>query len=294
MRRTQAKSVLWIVDKPRDFDELAGTLETDGHQVIVESEMSKTVPWLDRDVIDLVLFDNAFARDRISFPPFQEAFLKARERARSRGQRLRMVSFEEPIEEMMRRSIPFLVDGPDGIEGHFDVHKIVRSLVSHSDGVLPSESAPADARDALRVAFRKTSDEVLRWFANNPSALPGMHWRDFEHLVAELFDRNGFEVTLTSSSGDHGADLYAARHTKLGILLYVVECKRHRLNRPVGPSPVRGLRGVIDRDGANAGLLVTTSFFSEGAWIEQRTIPFRVSLHDNRDLRRWLCGSPIF
>jgi hypothetical protein len=53
MSLAQAKSVLWIVDKPQNFGEFAGTLETDGHQVIVESEMSKTVPWLDRDVIDL-------------------------------------------------------------------------------------------------------------------------------------------------------------------------------------------------------------------------------------------------
>ena len=64
--------------------------------------------------------------------------------------------------------------------------------------------------------------------AARPKLMQEMHWRDFEKLVAQLFDDDGFEVTLTPASGDRGVDFYAARRTGLGSLLYVVECKRFR------------------------------------------------------------------
>jgi hypothetical protein len=174
-----------------------------------------------------------------------------------------------------------------------EVDVLLDSLVA-SSGSLDHDGAPRPPSEALRLAFRQISDDVLRWIADHPDHVSDMHWRDFEHLVAELFDRNGLDVTLTSASGDRGADLYVARHTGLGSLLYVVECKRRRPSVPIGPGLVRELRGVVDRERANAGVLVTTSFFSQGALEEQRTIPFRISLRDNRELLNWLRGAPIF
>ena len=134
----------------------------------------------------------------------------------------------------------------------------------------------------------------MQWFADHPEKLAEMHWRDFEHLVAELFARDGFHVTLTSQSGDRGVDLYAARQTGLGTLLYVVECKRFASGRAVGPGLVRELRGVIDRETATGGVLVTTSFFSRGAREEQRSIASRLSLRDQKDISHWLSGSRVF
>jgi hypothetical protein len=288
------KIVLWIVDDPYEFCDLAGTLEADGHRIFIEGEVSSAVRRLDNERIDLVLFDNAFARGRISSSSFQRAFMEAKERAKNEGRELRLISFEKPVHELVSRTSTWLIGEQGRVRGYTDVHQAIRSLVVVSGQLAPQGLPQREALEALQVAFRATSDEVLEWLAEHPDALVDMHWRDFEHLVAELFDRNGFEVTLTSASGDHGADLYVARHTELGALLYVVECKRYSHKRPVGPGLVRELRGVVDREGANAGVLVTTSFFSKGAYEEQRTLPFRISLNDNLELRQWLRGKPIF
>jgi restriction endonuclease Mrr len=148
--------------------------------------------------------------------------------------------------------------------------------------------------ERLDARVRGVSDEILKRIADSPHLLREMHWRDFEQLVAELFARDGFDVALTPASGDEGVDLYAARHTGLGSLLYVVQCKRWAQERPVGPDIVLALKGAIDRDGASGGVLATTSYFTPGARKEQRKLRWRVSLKGFHDLHRWTQGSPIF
>jgi HJR/Mrr/RecB family endonuclease len=140
---------------------------------------------------------------------------------------------------------------------------------------------------------RGISDEVLRRLAAQPHLLHQMHWRDFEELIAELFARDGFTVELTPRSGDKGVDLYAARNVGLCRLLYIVQCKQWAPDRPVGPEVVLALKGALDRDRASAGVLATTSTFAPGARAEQRALEWRVSLHEYRDIVRWLQGAPM-
>ena len=45
---------------------------------------------------------------------------------------------------------------------------------------------------------------------------------EFEHWVADLFRRGGFQVEITQPSGDHGVDLWAS----MGTRLVAVQCKR--------------------------------------------------------------------
>jgi len=143
----------------------------------------------------------------------------------------------------------------------------------------------------IETTFRGISDELIRRLAEQPHLMHEMHWRDFEELVAELFSRDGFDVTLTPGSGDRGVDLFAARRTGLGTLLYVVECKRYE--DPIGPNLVRELGWVVERHRANVGVLATTSRFTVGAVEETRSFPLRVSLADFRRISGWLSGEPI-
>ena len=45
---------------------------------------------------------------------------------------------------------------------------------------------------------------------------------EFEHWVADLFRRAGFQVEITQASGDHGVDLWAS----FGNHVVAVQCKR--------------------------------------------------------------------
>jgi len=119
-----------------------------------------------------------------------------------------------------------------------------------------------------------------------------LHWRKFEELVAELLNRDGFDVELTPPSRDRGVDIYARRSERLGPVLYLVECKRFSPQRPIGPDLVRGLYGVVERERATRGILATTSFFTAGARLEaDGDLAYRLSLKDATEMSNWIRAS---
>jgi restriction system protein len=82
-------------------------------------------------------------------------------------------------------------------------------------------------------------------------------------LVAALYQELGYNVVLTPPSRDGGRDVVASRKTPGQREVVQIECKTH--TSPVGVSYVRQLRGVIERLGANRGILVTIGRFTRGA-----------------------------
>jgi restriction system protein len=165
-------------------------------------------------------------------------------------------------------------------------------------GLVDVDGSPlaADESPGERFAGRlkKTEAEAYEALVRHPELMRDLHHRDFEELIAELFDRNGFKVELTACTHDGGADLYAVRDIGLGELRFVVECKRNAIENPVGPAFVRQLRGVVDREQATCGVLVTTSRFTAGARREEGAAPHRLSLQDFDRVAAWLRGEPIF
>jgi restriction system protein len=82
-------------------------------------------------------------------------------------------------------------------------------------------------------------------------------------LAAALYRNLGYTVELTPPSRDGGRDVIAVRQTPGQREVVEIECKAH--TSPVGVSYVRQLRGVIERLGANRGILITISRFTRGA-----------------------------
>lgn len=140
----------------------------------------------------------------------------------------------------------------------------------------------------LLTISAETWDNIIRLLARNPQQLYEIEPRRFEELVAELLARQGLRVKLTPRSKDGGKDILAFAKTSLGEHLYHVECKRFAPNRPVGVALVRQLYGVIEADRATAGMLVTTSRFTEDAWAFQETVKHRMSLKAYEDIVSWI------
>lgn len=144
----------------------------------------------------------------------------------------------------------------------------------------------------LRQAIVTISKDLWGWIigrlSRSPEDLHTMHPRKFEELVAELLDRDGYDVQLTPSSGDGGRDILARHHDSMGSRLYLVECKRYRPDRPVEVHFVRSLFGVVAKGNATAGMLVTTSHFSSGAIKLRDELQYRLTLKDFGDLTLWL------
>lgn len=87
---------------------------------------------------------------------------------------------------------------------------------------------------------------------------------EFENLVCNLFGKMGLESKLTRSSKDGGVDAvaYDARPVLGGKV--VIQAKRYR--NTVGVSAVRDLYGTMMNEGANKGILVTTSGYGPDAF----------------------------
>jgi len=129
---------------------------------------------------------------------------------------------------------------------------------------------------------------VLRELRADPSRLYGLGPRKFEELVAELLGRFGFNVHLTPMTRDGGRDILARKRDTLGSQLYLVECKRYAPQNKVGVSVVRTLFGVLELERANAGVIVTTSRFSDDAVAEAKQMRHRMRLKDYDALVAWI------
>lgn len=95
---------------------------------------------------------------------------------------------------------------------------------------------------------------------NNIATMP---WEDFEHLVRQLFEKlysiHGAEVKITQASRDLGVDAVIFDPTPIKGGKTVVQAKRYV--NVVDVSAVRDLFGTVHNEGANKGILVTTSYF---------------------------------
>ena len=93
------------------------------------------------------------------------------------------------------------------------------------------------------------------------SNLATMDWESFEHLVREIFEQEfvaeGGEVKVTQASRDGGVDAVAFDPDPIRGGKYVIQAKRY--TRTVGVAAVRDLYGTVMHEGADRGILVTTS-----------------------------------
>jgi hypothetical protein len=146
----------------------------------------------------------------------------------------------------------------------------------------------AAAEQDLDVRVCAVSDALIERLASEPQLMYHLRPRQFEELMADLFERQGFDVELTKQTRDGGVDLYVVHHTPAGRRLTLVDAKRNAGDRPVGVGVVRQLYGVVEAKRASAGLVATTSFFSPEAQRFQRDVPFRLELMDYLDLQSML------
>lgn len=97
--------------------------------------------------------------------------------------------------------------------------------------------------------------------------LAAMDWKDFEHLVRQVFEAefssvNG-EVRVTQASRDGGVDAVIFDPDPIRGGKIIVQAKRY--TNIVDVSSVRDLYGTVQHEGATKGILVTTSQFGPDA-----------------------------
>jgi HJR/Mrr/RecB family endonuclease len=106
-------------------------------------------------------------------------------------------------------------------------------------------------------AVRYNSEAYRAWLDATRRSLAVVDALDpfeFERVVADLFRRDGFQVTETKKSHDRGLDAIAYKGEKK----YLVECKHYDRDSAVGRPHLQKLFAAMTEAAADGGYVVTT------------------------------------
>ncbi|MEL7626723.1 MAG: restriction endonuclease [Anaerolineaceae bacterium] len=121
---------------------------------------------------------------------------------------------------------------------------------------------PVVTFDMVDKRFVQSSD-VLSDLDSRPNIMELTPF-EFEILVTNLFSGIGFDTKQTRSSRDGGVDAIAFDSRPLLGGKIILQAKRYK--NVVGVSAVRDLYGTMINEGANKGILVTTSHYGPDAY----------------------------
>jgi hypothetical protein len=141
-----------------------------------------------------------------------------------------------------------------------------------------------EAQSRFEAEARGAKGKTLKRRRRPPEViLKNMSPRDFEVLVADVYEKQGYAVRLGPGSHDEGVDIEATKAAATSTERIVIQCKHQQEN--VGRPVVQHLWGVISADpGITRGVLATSSGFTSGA------MSFaggkRLTLIDGRQVRK--------
>jgi len=143
-----------------------------------------------------------------------------------------------------------------------------------------------------RLDVEEINAQLVRRLALHPEMMYELDPRKFEQLVAELFRDKGYDIELGRGTKDGGIDMRAFLRNDIGTLLTLIQCKRFAPQNKVNVDVIRGLYGVVNREDASSGLIVTTSSFTRDTRSEQSEIRHRIHLAEYTNLVDWLRQYP--
>lgn len=150
-----------------------------------------------------------------------------------------------------------------------DLPRVDRAVCLKNLGAHVSRS-PSDAQPVRpiiefnMVDKRFVDQQDLASQLSSATNLMDLNPYEFEALVANLFGKMGLESKLTRSSRDGGVDCIAYDPRPVLGGKVVIQAKRYK--HTVGVSAVRDLYGTMMNEGANKGILVTTSGYGPDAF----------------------------
>lgn len=168
------------------------------------------------------------------------------------------------------------------IDDHHNVAKAVRSQIK------VNERASSDEKE-MNALLAPFNDEFVRALARNPKDIYSLAPREFEVLIAALLEDLGWEIELTPQTKDGGKDIVATIPFGAGKLLGIVECKKYSPGKKVGIEMVeRFVYTIREKTRASLGMMMTTSFFTQGAWDVAREHSWQLQLNDYEAVQRLL------
>jgi restriction system protein len=115
-----------------------------------------------------------------------------------------------------------------------------------------------------------------------------IHWRQFEGLTCEFFERAGFRVEMGPGRDDGNVDarVWPKGDDPRTPPTILVQCKRQK--SAVGKVVVKALYADVLHEGARSGLIVTTTGLSPGAKKVCTARSYPISGIDRTGLIKWI------
>jgi len=129
---------------------------------------------------------------------------------------------------------------------------------------------------------------LINYLRANFEDIDVVNWRRFEALTAEFFDRLGMIVELGPGRGDDGIDVraWSDSEAQAGQATIVIQCKRER--RRINQAVIKALAADVEFEGAELGLLVTTSSLAPSARAVVKTRGYPILEADRDAVHRWI------
>jgi restriction system protein len=121
----------------------------------------------------------------------------------------------------------------------------------------------SESLDAMYGNF--IDQRYINYLASNTAQLSTIHWRKFEALTAEYFERKGYKVEIGAGRNDGGIDVrvWSQHSNSNDPPIQLIQCKRTKSK--IDKVLVKSLWADVVDENAKGGLIVTTSAFLPGA-----------------------------
>jgi len=115
-----------------------------------------------------------------------------------------------------------------------------------------------------------------------------LSWREFEKLVAQLLESDGFQIELMNGTKDGGVDIIATKLNDIsGYYKTLWQAKKFSKNK-VTLSTIRELADSVNEFSASKGVIVTTTFLTKDALCRVERDKYTLGKVDRVDLDNWI------
>lgn len=141
----------------------------------------------------------------------------------------------------------------------------------------------------IEIARFSPSFAILQSILLENKQIDNIGWRQFEKLIAELLEADGYTVTLMQGSKDGGVDVIAVKDLgPLGEFKTLWQAKKKKAGNKVGLSVVRELADTRNEFGASKAFIVTSTYLTRDAIERIRRDCYRLGKVDRDDLDIWI------
>lgn len=149
-------------------------------------------------------------------------------------------------------------------EGYRALREALRAAGSDADGPT-DDTRTAETTDPTAAAGVPADGSPVETPAQLKAVLQQMDPYEFEHFVADLWERFGWETSVSSASADKGVDVVCRKSMPYDQLV-LIQAKRYGPNSTVGSPAVQQYASLRHQyDGVDKVLIVTTSGYSSQA-----------------------------